>query len=500
MTPADRIEFRVRRWANTAATGSFHRWRLTAMVAALSRFERRIPFASPDRLEHLQRKRLRDLVDHAFRTVPFYRDLKRDGLDPASIRSAEDIARLPMIDAGALVDDPMRFVCDEFRTSGREVFKTSGSSSGLRKPIFWDHGSLLLRAARAERDRVVIARLAEERWTSMIVREFLTNEKRRFVARRFGIDTDHHQRLLILPADFSSRTQRTIYSERTTIPRRPVHYNHLPPSVPFEVAAAHLRAIRPRVVFSFGSYVDQFFHYLESTDSDVPLPKLWVYLGDRLSPGGREIAEERGCRLYSVYGAMEAGTIGFQCEHRDGFHLNTDLCIVRIVDKDGEELPPGHVGSVTISPLDNRAMVLLNYNVGDLGAISTTPCACGRTLPRLSRFEGRQSEYVRLGDGREIGSITIEAMFSRELRRTIQARLEQDEPGHLRWRVVAAAGETPDALALALKSRAAKALGVDTRVEVTFSDHIPLTEAGKFVRAVHRQPVANAKANRNLER
>ena len=42
-----------------------------------------------------------------------------------------------------------------------------------------------------------------------------------------------------------------------------------------------------------------------------------------------------GCAVYAVYGAMEAGTIGFQCERRDGFHLNSDLCAVRIADADG---------------------------------------------------------------------------------------------------------------------------------------------------------------------
>jgi phenylacetate-CoA ligase len=453
-------------------------------VGLIARRERQVPYWPPEEVRALQNRRLRLVVEHAFKTVPFYRALGRDGFDPQTIRTVEDLARLPMIDGSDLADDPMQFVCDTFRAQGREVFKTSGSTSGLRKPIFWDHASLLLRAARGERDRRVIAELSGESWTAMIAREFLTSELRHFVARLAGIDTERHQRLLILPADFSSRTQRTIYSEKSLIPRRPVHYHHLPPTVPFKVAVKHVRAIRPRVVLSFGSYVDQFLHYVHANGQNLPMPRLWVYLGDRISPGARALAEELGCRLYSVYGAMEAGTIGFQCEEREGFHLNTDLCAVRVVGDSGEDLPPGESGGVVISPLDNRAMILLNYQLGDRATLSEDPCPCGRTLPLLTQMEGRQSEMIRLGDGREITSITIEAMFSALLRRTVQAQLAQDVPGTLCWRVVPIAGESRGDLERAMKERALSVLGSDTRLEVSFVDRIPLTGAGKFLRAV----------------
>ncbi|MGH8714589.1 MAG: hypothetical protein ACREYB_11345, partial [Casimicrobiaceae bacterium] len=362
MSSSDWIESRLRRMVNAAAPGGLGRLASTAAVAAIARRERAVAFWPIERIEALQRRRLQMLLRHAQATVPFYRDaLRHHDLRPDGVNSAADLSCLPMIDGAALAEDPLRFVSEPFRRSGREVFKTSGSSAGFRKPIFWDHGSLLLRAARGERDRVVIASLAGERWAQVIVREFLTNERRHTLARWLGVRTREHQRLLILPADFSSRTQRTIYSERTIVPRKPVHYHHLPPAVPFHVAAAHIAAIRPRVVFSFGSYADQFFHFLHGAGLEIPLPRLWVYLGDRLSAGGRELAESMGCATYAVYGAMEAGTIGFQCERRDGFHLNLDLCAVRIADADGNDLPPDETGDVVISPLDNRAMELLTY-------------------------------------------------------------------------------------------------------------------------------------------
>jgi hypothetical protein len=111
----------------------------------------------------------------------------------------------------------------------------------------------------------------------------------------WGITTEGHRRLLILPADFSSRTQRAIWNERSGLPRRPIHYHHLPPTVPFAVAAAHIVAIRPRVVIAYGSWTDQFLRWVEASRKPIPAPRLWLYISDRLSPEGRQIAEAMGC-------------------------------------------------------------------------------------------------------------------------------------------------------------------------------------------------------------
>jgi phenylacetate-CoA ligase len=444
-------------------------------------------------VEELQRQRIRTLIRHAYATVPFYRAaMDERGMRPEDVRTAADLSALPMISGTDLAHDPMQFVSTPFRKQGREVFKTSGSTSGLRKPIFWDHASLLIRAARGERDRVVIARLAGETWRGVVMREYLTTEPRHALARLLGVQTPDHQRLLILPADFSSRTQRVIWNERSSFPRRPVHYHHLPPSVPAAVAAAHFAAIRPRVVFSFGSWAEHFFRFLDASGTTIPMPRLWVYMSDRLSAEGREIAERRGSIVYSVYGAMEAGTIGFQCEQRNGFHLNVDLCAVRLVDGQGRDVPPGQPGDIVISPLDNRAMALLNYSLGDRAVLSPEPCPCGRSLPLLARLEGRRSEVVRLADGRELSSLTLEALFGAELRRTIQAQIDQQTPGRLHWRIVPFSDADRGALRDALLARGRRVLGAGTTLTVEFVEHIPRTAAGKFIRSVVAAPAPAA--------
>ncbi|MGZ8263962.1 MAG: phenylacetate--CoA ligase family protein [Burkholderiales bacterium] len=468
--------------------GAFTRARKSSYLLAASAIERRIPWWPTERIERLQHRRIRAMLDYAYRNVPFYRRvLDERGLAPSDFAGAGDLERLPLIDGATLSANPDDLTAEQYRHEGREVFNTSGSTTGIRKRICWDHGALMRRFARGERDRIVITRLASESWAASMLREFVTTERARTLASRLlRIDSEAHQRLQILPADFSSRTMRAIGSERSLIPRRPLHYHHLSPTAPFEVAAAQIRAIKPRVVYSFGSYAEQFFRYLADCGADVPLPRLWVYLGDMVSDVARDLADELGCRLYSVYGAMEAGTIGFQCERREGFHLNVDLCAVRIVDAKGRTLPPGTSGDIVISSLDNHATVLLNYRIGDRGTLSPQPCPCGRSLPLLASLEGRRSEMIRLPDGRAISSLMLEGMFRAELRRTRQAQIEQLGPGELRWHIVPFASADREALRAAFAARAAQTLGPATTLTIEFREQIERTEQGKFVRAIVR--------------
>jgi len=464
----------------------FARAKKTAYLFAASRLERRVPWWPPERIEQMQRRRVRTVVEFAFKNVPFYRKALRDqGLAPGDFASARDLELLPLIDGSMLAANPDDFTAEQYRHGGREVFNTSGSTTGIRKRICWDHASLMRRFARGERDRIVITRLADERWTASMLREFVTSEPTRtLISRLLLADSEEHQRLQILPAGFSSRTMRTIGGERSLIPRRPLHYHHLSPTAPFEVAAAQIRAIKPRIVYSFGSYAEQFLRQLVDSDIRIPMPGVWVYLGDMVSDSARELADELGCRLYSVYGAMEAGTIGFQCERREGFHLNVDLCAVRVANANGRTLPPGEPGEIVISSLDNRATILLNYRIGDRGVLAKQPCPCGRRLPLLESLEGRRSETIYLPDGRAYSSLMLEGLFKAELRRTLQAQIEQLAPDKLVWHIVPFASADREELRRQFAARAAETLGSSITLTVHFTKEIAKTNEGKFLRAV----------------
>jgi len=432
----------------------------TGYLAALARFERSVPWWPRERIERLQRHRLRSIVRHAYATVPFYRDaMDACGLRPDDFRTVADLAKLPLLTGEEVRADPARFASTDFDDRSRYAYYSSGGRTHIRRLVYWDRASALRRVARAERDRVVIAALVGQLWG---------------------------QRQLFLLAPTSLSMEGRDRWDRQTVTSRWLARRHLvPPETPFEAVAEEINAFQPQVIFSYGSYADQFARFVADRGLAIALPKVWVYGGDMLSPGGRELIERRlGCLVYSTYQAAETGRLGFQCERRDGFHLNVDLCAVRLADEAGRDVAPGQLGEVVISNLHNRATVLLNYRLGDQGILAAAPCPCGRSLPLLARLEGRTSEQVTLGDGRVLTSLDVLALFRVELRAALKAQVVHPGPGVVRWRIVPLPGADQEALRRRLVERGRDVLGDGTRIEVEFVDDIPSTPHGKFRRVV----------------
>ncbi|MPM38242.1 hypothetical protein SDC9_84871 [bioreactor metagenome] len=97
------------------------------------------------------------------------------------------------------------------------------------------------------------------------------------------------------------------------------------------------------------------------------------------------------CTVYTHYGMTETGFgLAVDCRCRDGMHMRDDEFMVEIIDSETLlPLPDGDTGEIVLTSLRNRAMPLIRYRTGDIGRLIAVPCACGGSLPRLGRVEGR---------------------------------------------------------------------------------------------------------------
>lgn len=192
----------------------------------------------------------------------------------------------------------------------------------------------------------------------------------------------------------------------------------------------------------------------------------------------RLLLEELRIPVYTVYQAVEALRMGFECEAHAGVHVNCDLHPLRIVDADGRTAVTGEVGEVVVSNLVNRATVVLNYRLGDLAATVPGPCSCGRNLPSISFPAGRRDDWVTDGQGAAVHPHALIEVFRSEPA-LWQYQVTQKTAGDLLVSLVVAPECDRTGLRERIRARIGDALGSTVPVEVAFVADVPRTAAGK---------------------
>jgi phenylacetate-CoA ligase len=111
----------------------------------------------------------------------------------------------------------------------------------------------------------------------------------------------------------------------------------------------------------------------------------------------QEIEERMGIDAMEAYGLTELGGPGvaFDCEAKEGLHINEDHYLAEIVDPDTmEPVPTGEKGELIFTSLQRRAMPMLRYRTKDITRLHTERCACGRTLARMDKVYGRTDDML----------------------------------------------------------------------------------------------------------
>jgi len=439
--------------------GPFTRAYWNAFTLWQARGEKRLPYRPLAEILAVQSRRVRAMVAHAYREVPFYRDAMNErGLKPADFETAADLAKLPLIDARVYFEQQPRFQADSFAQRPGLTIDSSGTS-GRAKQLRYEARALFLAMAQGHRQRIVYSRF----WGKL-----LGYREMRF--ERSG--------------GMSSQIRRFYESHSWTPARMDLKRRTSPVGgVSVEKAVEGLNEFRPDIVTGYGSYIGVLFREARRRKLEVYRPKLIAYGGDRMADADRVLLEQGyGIPVVSTYQCAEALRIGFFCEERRGFHLSLDAVAVRLVDDQGRDAEPGAPGQVVISNLTNRATVFLNYRLGDVAAPGQGPCPCGRTLPMIEDLKGRNDDLLWLADGRPLHALAA-MPYLQAVAGVVQVQIVQHARRRFTVRAVGEAGiqrdESAAGLVQALRSKA----GDDVQVCVDWVETIPAESNGK-VKAV----------------
>jgi phenylacetate-CoA ligase len=422
-----------------------------------------IESAPRERLHALQLERLRALVARLLRAVP----LARERLHAAGVRAPEDVGGL----------DDLRALPFTVKSDLREHYPF-GLLAVAREELVRVHAS----SGTSGKPTIVgYTRRDLDTWTDVMARCLAMAGVRAGML----VHNAHGYGLFTGGLGFHQGAERL----GATV---------VPVSGGFtERQVTLLRDLGAQALFATPSYALRIGQALRDAGvgPDELALEVGVFGGEPWTPAmGTAIERPLGLVALNMYGLSEivGPGVAAEClEGRAGSHVNEDHFLVEVVDpQTGEPLPVGAEGELVFSTLTKEALPLLRYRSGDIASLDVAPCACGRTLARMSAVRGRRDDML-IVRGVNLYPSEIEHTLLGVEGVAPHYQLVVERPGALDELTVRCEPAADGIDGADLRARVAHALrartGLTVAVELLASGAVPRSE-GKAVRVVDKRP------------
>lgn len=163
--------------------------------------------------------------------------------------------------------------------------------------------------------------------------------------------------------------------------------------------AAWLERHAPGYLLTYPSNLAALLAHFAASGERLPGLRAVLTVGETVTPALRAACRDTlGVAIEDAYSSQELGYIALQCPASGQYHVMAESVLVEVLDAAGNPCAPGETGRLVISSLHNHATPLIRYELRDYATVGE-PCACGRTLPTLARITGRERNMLRLPDG-----------------------------------------------------------------------------------------------------
>ncbi|MEF9916420.1 MAG: phenylacetate--CoA ligase [Lachnospiraceae bacterium] len=319
---------------------------------------------SRDEIANLQGARLVKMVDRVYHNVPFYRKkMQQMGIEPGDITKVEDVKLLPFTTKTDLRDNyPFGLVA----VPDSQVARVHASSGTTGKATV-----------------VAYTRRDIEIWSECVARVITmaggTREDRVHISYGYGLFTGglglhygvEHLGATAIPMS-SGNTKKQIAM--------------------MEDFGATMLCCTP----SYALYLAEALEEAGKLDK-IKLKACVLGAEPWTENMRRELEDKLHVHAHDIYGLSEVmgpGVAG-DCIYHSGLHVFEDHFLPEIINPETlEPCKEGEVGELVFTTLTKEALPLFRYRTKDLTSIDYSPCKCGRTQARISRFKGRSDDML----------------------------------------------------------------------------------------------------------
>ena len=334
-------------------------------------------FLPEKELKTLQFRKLKKLLIHSKKNIPFYTKRFEDaGFDPEKMESIEDMKALPLLSKEEIRQNLEGMKWNDC-PGGLHRYNTGGSSG---KPLvfYFDRRRQAYDAA---------ARALTHQW--------------------WDIDIgDKELYLWGSPLEITKQDKikdlRDMITNDLLISAFEISENQVPDIM------KRIQRFKPKCVFGYPSTIELFCRMAEKQ-------------GYRLDDQGVTVVFSTAEVLYDhqrntisksfgnvpvtdCYGSREGGFVCHECKE-GRYHIMEPNYIVEFLN-DGRAVQPGEDGEIVLTHLDAWGMPFIRYRTGDVAQPGKEMCPCGRTWGTIQNIKGRTTDFI-VTPGRAVAACSV---------------------------------------------------------------------------------------------
>jgi phenylacetate-coenzyme A ligase PaaK-like adenylate-forming protein len=410
----------------------------------------RLQWASPSHLEKLQFEKLKVLLIHAGKNIPFYgKRFSTAGFDPAKMQSVEDFKMLPFLtkdDIRRNLDDMTWCECP----GGLHRYNTGGSS-GQPLIFYFDQRRQAYDAA---------ARALTHRWWEIDIGD---------------------KELYLWGSPLEITKQDRIKDVRDLLT------NQLLLSA-FELSPAQLHSyvkrierFKPKCLFGYPSSIDLFCQMAKQHGynlSNVGVQVVFSTAEVLYDHQKKNISEAfGGVPVVNGYGSREGGFISHECP-QGAMHVIDPNIVIEYV-RNGQRVGQGEDGEIVVTHLDAWGMPFIRYRTGDVAQPDDRPCTCGRHLTVMKKIQGRTTDFVVTPDGRWQHALSV-IYIVRDIEGVVEFKIIQNNVDDVLVLLKVDNDSYPSNGNELIVSGLKKRMGKEVNVAIEIVDNIPRDASGKY--------------------
>lgn len=399
----------------------------------------------PSQLEEIQQKKLRALLEHAYKNVPYYRKLFDNlRLKPDDIKNKEDLEKLPLLRKEDVRKNLKAMTAKNLSQKDLILVGSSGTTGPPIK-LFKNKNRGAWRTAARHRTQEV--------------QEYKPGDK---MITLYGYS---------FPRKYLFQGSFLKIMKNDWVP-----YGYEMSEEKIGSFVKKLERYNPDFIRAWPSSIYPLAEYARDNEINLRPKSIWLH-GEVLFKFQRKLIEEQfDCEIFDIFGLRESSVYSFECQEHSGYHLDAENGIIEII-RDGKHISEGELGATVFTDFTNFATPLIRYVSEDMAIYSGKSCPCGRGLPLIVKSaEGRFGDCISTNDRFVLPNSIVDVFGNVETIKNFQV-IQKTKERILIKLIVKPDYSTNDANFII--NGIQKLVGSEVNIEVIIVDAIPLTTSGK---------------------